>query len=198
MDKLMMPPLMMQGGVSADYSCGHHIGCCHCGVSSRACSVEHAVSAGPEIMTARLCTDMWLTDGSQQPVTGNRHLTVEVWRYPTHKHGSTNVPPPLIRTIPRQKRKRQTPCFISHTPQLRIPLNSALPAPPPSNIHVTPLRFVTAAKATTEECKVERKYGVESETVITLFNPADFVAAAAEEEGEEAEEEEDADEAEGA
>lgn len=36
---------------------------------------------------------------------------------------------------------------------------------------------MSAATATTEECKVARKYGVESETVITLFNVADFLAA---------------------
>lgn len=51
-------------------------------------------------------------------------------------------------------------------------------------------RYVTAAEATTEECKVERKYGVESEVVVTLFNPADFFAAASAEDDADAEEEE--------
>ena len=37
---------------------------------------------------------------------------------------------------------------------------------------------MTGAKANTEECKVVRKYGVESETVVTLVNPSDFLAAA--------------------
>lgn len=57
------------------------------------------------------------------------------------------------------------------------PQNLSHPTHPPTP---HPHRFVTAAKATTEECKVVRKYGVESETVVTLFNPADFFAAAAE------------------
>jgi hypothetical protein len=37
---------------------------------------------------------------------------------------------------------------------------------------------VTAAKASSEECKVTRKYGVESTTTVTLFNAADFFATA--------------------
>jgi hypothetical protein len=40
---------------------------------------------------------------------------------------------------------------------------------------------VTAAKATTESCTVTRKYGVESEVVVTLINPSDFFATAEEE-----------------
>lgn len=42
-------------------------------------------------------------------------------------------------------------------------------------------RYVTAAKATTESCTVTRKYGVESEVVVTLLNPSDFFATAEEE-----------------
>ncbi|WIA10229.1 hypothetical protein OEZ85_010431 [Tetradesmus obliquus] len=41
-------------------------------------------------------------------------------------------------------------------------------------------RFVSAAAANSEECKVTRKYGVESTTTITLLDPAAFFAAAAE------------------
>lgn len=40
---------------------------------------------------------------------------------------------------------------------------------------------MSAAEASSEECKVSRKYGVESEVVVTLFNAADFFAAATDE-----------------
>eukprot|EP00879_Flechtneria_rotunda_P014069 GHRR01014699.1.p1 GENE.GHRR01014699.1~~GHRR01014699.1.p1 ORF type:complete len:604 (+),score=164.45 GHRR01014699.1:196-2007(+) len=42
-------------------------------------------------------------------------------------------------------------------------------------------RFVSAAAASTEECTVTRKYGVESTTTITLFDPASFYASASDE-----------------